>query len=141
MIIKIKPKKTIKKKDVKFWFEYLFHRESLENSTLRCRICYRDAEGMYRNSGQIPKIVAGKGTLRSNKNKNGELPRKHANDEIHNLIIKRLSKNRTKKLIEHIKTNKEKQTPSLLVLGIGSRVSIERYFESRRVSKFLILNI
>jgi hypothetical protein len=120
---------TVIRKDVKFWFEYVFNQESPVNSTFRCRICYRHAGGMYKNKNQIPKISTENGTLSSSKDYNGKLLRKHANDDIHNIIIKRLRKTRTKTLIEQIKLQNEEQTPSFLL--VTSRMMLTVYAEIR----------
>ncbi len=80
---------TIKKPEIKRWFQYDNNQDHPRNSKYSCRLCLKYAPELYKSHQQLPKIAKPEGHLiKDSKKRNNEYIRNHDKSTTHSYVIK-----------------------------------------------------
>jgi hypothetical protein len=97
---------TIKRPEIKRWFQYNYNENHPRNSTYSCRLCLKYAPELYKSHQQIPNIAKPKGHLIKDrvdsKKRNNEYIRNHDKSTTHSDVIKFLKRRKRDSMPELI---------------------------------------
>lgn len=90
------PLKTVLKS--KIWFEYLYNQDHPENSTYRCRLCYRNYDKFGLNKSHKSVLAFKEGVLKSTYKKNWDMIANHTSTKSHQSVIESLRELKRKRI-------------------------------------------